>query len=40
MKRLWQAKDYIITDMSVKIVQHHHSIISMRGRYEPYKRDE
>lgn len=40
MKRLWQSKDYIITDISVKIVQHYHSIISMRGRYEPYKKDE
>lgn len=39
MKRLWQSKDYIITDISVKIVQHHHSIISMRGRYEPYEKD-
>lgn len=39
MKRLWQSKDYVITDISVKIVQHHHSIISMRGRYEPYEKD-
>ena len=40
MKRLWQSKDYIITDINISVVQHHHSIISMRGRYEPYKRDE
>jgi hypothetical protein len=40
MKRLWQSKDYIITDISVKIVQHHHSIISLRGHYEPYEKDE
>lgn len=40
MDRLWQSKDYIITDINIKIVQHHHSIISMRGRYEPYKKDE
>ncbi len=39
-KRLWQFKDYIITDINVKIVDYHHSIISMRGRYEPYKKDE
>ena len=40
MDRLWQSKDYIITDINISVVQHHHSIISMRGRYEPYKRDE
>jgi hypothetical protein len=38
--RLWQAKDYIITDIKIQIVEYHHSIISMRGRYEPYKKDE
>jgi hypothetical protein len=40
MDRLWQAKDYVITDVNVKIVQYHHSIITLRGRYEPYKKDE
>lgn len=40
MGRLWQSKDYIITDINIKIVHFHHSIISMRGRYEPYKKDE
>jgi hypothetical protein len=40
MDRLWQSKDYIITDINIKIVHHHHSIIAMRGRYEPYKRSE
>jgi len=40
MTRLWQSKDYIITDINVKIVQYHHSIITMRGRYAPYKRNE
>lgn len=39
-ERLWQAKDYIITDIKIQIVEYHHSIISMRGRYEPYKKDE
>lgn len=39
-ERLWRAKDYIITDINIKIVEYHHSIISMRGRYEPYKKDE
>jgi hypothetical protein len=40
MTRLWQSKDYIITDISIKVVDFHHSIISMRGRYEPYKKGE
>lgn len=40
MDRLWQSKDYIITDINVKIVHFHHSIISMHGRYEPYRKDE
>lgn len=40
MKRLWQSKDYIITDIDIKVVDFHHSIISMRGRYEPYQKDE
>lgn len=40
MDRLWQAKDYVITDVNIKIVQYHHSIITLRGRYEPYKKDE
>ena len=35
-ERLWQAKDYIVTDINVSIVQHHHSIVRLRGRYEPY----
>lgn len=37
--RLWRSGDYIITDINIKVVQHHHSIISMHGRYEPYKKD-
>jgi hypothetical protein len=40
MERLWQAKDYVITDIKIEIVQYHHSIISMRGKYEPYKKDK
>lgn len=39
-KRLWQAKDYIITEAKVKIVQHHHSIIELRGYYAPYSTRE
>ena len=40
MKRLWQSKDYVITDNNVKIVDFHHSIITMHGRYEPYEKGE
>ena len=40
MDRLWQSKDYIITSINVEIVEFHHSIIAMRGRYEPYKKDD
>lgn len=35
-ERLWQAKDYIVTDITISIVQHHHSVVKLRGRYEPY----
>ena len=35
-ERLWQAKDYIITDINITIVQHHHSIVKLKGRYAPY----
>lgn len=35
-ERLWQAKDYIVTDINITVVQYHHCIIKLRGRYEPY----
>lgn len=35
-ERLWQAKDYIVTDINISIVQHHHCIVKLRGRYKPY----
>ena len=38
--RLWQAKDYVVTDIKISIVQHHHSIVELRGRHEPYKKDQ
>lgn len=31
--RLWQAKKYVVTDISIQIVQYHHSIIKMKGYY-------
>lgn len=39
-KRLWQANEYLITDVKIKIVQHHHSIIELRGYYEPHSTKE
>ena len=39
-ERLWQAKDYIITDIKISIVHFHHSIVDMRGRYEPHEEDK
>lgn len=39
-ERLWQAKDYIVTDINISIVQYHHCIVKLKGRYEPYTKDE
>lgn len=39
MDRLWQSKDCIITDINIKIVDYHHSIISMRGCCDLLKKD-
>ena len=39
-ERLWQAKDYIVTDIQISIVHHHHSIVKLKGRYEPYTKEE
>jgi hypothetical protein len=39
-ERLWQAKDYIVTDVNISIVQHHHCIVKLKGRYEPYTKEE
>lgn len=38
--RLWQLKEYTVTDIKVQIVEHHHSIISMKGFYNPYSTRE
>ena len=38
-ERLWQAKDYIVTDVNIAVVQHHHCIVKLRGRYGPYTRE-
>ena len=39
-ERLWQAKDYIVTDINISIVQYHHCIVKLKGRYEPYTREQ
>lgn len=39
-ERLWQAKDYIVTDVHISIVQHHHCIVKLKGRYVPYTKEE
>lgn len=39
-ERLWQAKDYVITDIKISIVEFHHAIVDMRGRYKPLKEEE
>ena len=38
-ERLWQAADYVITDINISIVQHHHCIVKLKGRYEPYTKE-
>lgn len=32
--RLWQFDKYIVTSLSIEIVDHHHSIISIQGEYK------
>lgn len=39
-ERLWQAKDYIVTDINISIVHYHHCIVKLKGRYEPYRKEE
>ena len=34
-ERLWQIKNYVVTDINIAIVLHHHSIIKLKGRYVP-----
>jgi len=31
--RLWQFDNYLVTDVTVGIVQHHHSIVSITAHY-------
>lgn len=32
--RLWQFDNYIVTSINVKIVDFHHSVITMQGEYK------
>lgn len=32
--RLWQFDKYIVTSLSIEIVQHHHSVVKMYGKYQ------
>lgn len=32
--RLWQFDHYVVTSINIKIVQFHHSIITMQGEYK------
>lgn len=32
--RLWQFDRYIVTDINIEIVQHHHSVVRMQGEYQ------
>lgn len=32
--RLWQFDNYIVTSLNIEIVDYHHSIVKMRGKYK------
>lgn len=38
--RLWLFKDYIVYKFEVTIVEFHHCIVEIKGRYEPLDRDK
>ena len=31
--RLWQFDRYVVTSVSIEIVEYHHSVVEMRGKY-------
>ena len=35
--RLWQFDKYIVTDINIEIVQHHHSVVTMHGVFKGVK---
>lgn len=32
--RLWQFDKYIVTSLNIEIVDHHHSVVKMYGKYD------
>ena len=36
-QRLWQADRYLVDEINIKIIDFHHSIVSMRGHIEEVK---
>lgn len=36
-QRLWQADRYLVDEINIKIVDFHHSIVSMKGHIEEVK---
>lgn len=32
--RLWQFDKYVVTELNIEIVEYHHSIVKMRGKYQ------
>ena len=35
--RLWQLEHYIVTSINIKIVDFHHSVVTMQGEYKIIK---
>ncbi len=38
--RLWLFKDYVVYSIEITIVEFHHCIVEIKGRYEPYMENE
>lgn len=32
--RLWQFDKYVVTELNIEIVEYHHSVVTMRGKYQ------
>ena len=35
--RLWQFDNYIVTSLNIEIVDYHHSVVKMQGKYKSKK---
>ncbi len=33
--RLYKYSDYVVTSIKIEIVQHHHSVVTITGHYDP-----